>query len=141
MTHIPDQLVIRGIKDVMQGNGQLDHAETCSQMPAGNCDRIDRLGAQFNGNLLQVPRINTAQICRALDRVEEFGGGFCQEVIVGRRHASITFPTNSEALVRYWQKPSEHFFVAQYELCRLCHEVSLSLRQSITSGKVPRGKH
>src|SRR5262245_40640370 len=139
MSHIPDQLDIGGIKDVMQGNSQFDNTETCSQVPAGNCDCIDRLGAQFIGNLLQVPRIDTAQICRALDRVEEFGGGFCQEVIVGR-HALITFPTNSEALVRCWQNLSEHFLSPNTSFGGSA-TTSRSQRQSITSGKVPRGKH
>ena len=125
VTDVPNQFVIGGIEDVMQGNRQLDHAETGSKMAARNCNRVDGLGAQFVGNLLQVPRINAAQIGRALDQVEKVGAGFCDEVIVGRRHAVNTFPTNLEALVLL-AKPLRSFFVAQFELCRLCHEVSQS---------------
>src|SRR5262245_46008219 len=125
MTDVPNQFVIRGIEDVMQGNRQLDYAETGSKMAARNRNRVDGLGAQFIGNLLQVPRINAAQVGRALDRIEKVGAGICQEVIVGRRHAVNTFPTHLEALVLL-AKPLRTFFVALFEFCRLCHEVSQS---------------
>lgn len=107
----------------MQCDRQFDDAEACSQVTTGNGDRIDGLGAQFVGNLLQVLRIDTSQIRRALDRVENIGAGICYEIIVGRRHALITFPTHSEALVPL-AKPLGKFSVAPYELCRFCHEVS-----------------
>ena len=35
MTNIPDQFVCRGIEDRVQGQGQLNHAQTWRQMAAG----------------------------------------------------------------------------------------------------------
>jgi hypothetical protein len=52
MADVPDQFVIRGVKNVMQGNRQFDYTETRAQMAAGYGDRVDGLGAQFVGNLL-----------------------------------------------------------------------------------------
>ena len=66
MTNVPDQFVIGGIKDVMQCNRQFDHSEACPQMTARDRDRVDRLRAQFIGNLSKVPRIDTAQIAGLL---------------------------------------------------------------------------
>ena len=60
MADVPNQFVIGGVEDVVQSHCQLDHAETGPQMTASNGDCIDGLGAQFVGNLLQVPRIDTS---------------------------------------------------------------------------------
>src|SRR5262249_15670017 len=54
------QFVIRGIEDVVQSNGQFDHAETCPQVAAGNGNCVNCLGTQFICNLLKVPRVNPA---------------------------------------------------------------------------------
>ena len=74
MADVPNQFVVGRIEDVVQCDRQLDHPETCSEMTARDGDRVDRLGAQFIGNLPKVPCIDTAQIGRALDRVEDVGG-------------------------------------------------------------------
>jgi hypothetical protein len=71
MADVPDQFVIGRVEDVMESHCQLDHAETGSKMTTSNGDRVNSLGAQFVGNLLQVPSINTPQIGRTLDRVED----------------------------------------------------------------------
>jgi hypothetical protein len=44
----------------MQGNRQFDYTEARPEVTPGDCDRIDGFGAQFVGNLLQVPRIDTS---------------------------------------------------------------------------------
>jgi hypothetical protein len=61
-------------------------------MTAGNSDRVDRFRAQFIGNLLKVPRIDTAQISGTLDGVEDGWSGLFQGVVFGRRHALLTLP-------------------------------------------------
>jgi hypothetical protein len=43
-------------------------------MTTSNGHRVNSLGAQFVGNLLQVPSINTPQISGTLDRVEDAWG-------------------------------------------------------------------
>src|SRR6185295_3780253 len=123
MADVPDQFVIGGIKDVMQCDRQFDHPEACPQMTARDRDRVDRLRAQFIGNLSKVPCIDTAQIVRALDRIEDVGGWVCQELIVGRRHALTTFPLTRRRLC-FWQNLSKYLLSPNNELCRLCHEVS-----------------
>src|SRR5437016_8981509 len=60
MADVPNQFVIWGIEDVMQSDCQLYHTKAGAQMTAGDGDRIDGLGAQFVGNLLEVPRIDTS---------------------------------------------------------------------------------
>ena len=60
MADVPDQFVIRGVEDVMQCDRQFDHPETCSQVAAGDGNRVDRLGPQFIGNLPKVPCIDPA---------------------------------------------------------------------------------
>ena len=107
----------------MQCDRQFDDAKACSQMATGNGHRINGLSAQFVGNLLQVLRIDTSQICRVFDRIKNSGAGICYETIVWRRHYLITFPNQSEVLVPL-AKPHGNIPVAPYELCRHCHEVS-----------------
>ncbi len=46
---VPDQLVARGVEDVVQRDGQLDHAEAGAEMAAGLGDRVDGLMAQLVG--------------------------------------------------------------------------------------------
>ena len=54
MADVPDQPVARGVEDIMQRDGELDHAEAGAEMPAGDGDRVDGLLAQFGGELGQV---------------------------------------------------------------------------------------
>ena len=69
MADVPDQLVFWCVEDVMQGDGQLDHAEARPEMPTGYRDSTNGLGAKFVSNLLQVPRIDMPQIGRGLDGI------------------------------------------------------------------------
>ena len=48
---VPDQAIARRVEDVMQGGGQLDHAETGAEMSARYRNRIDGFLTQFVGNL------------------------------------------------------------------------------------------
>ena len=68
---IPDQPVMRRVEDVMQRDGQLDDAEPGAEMPAGDRNRVDQLGAQLVGDLPQVGFGKAPQIGRGVDPVEE----------------------------------------------------------------------
>ena len=57
MPDVPDQLVGRGVENVVQCNGQFDDAEAGAEVPAGDRHRADGLGAQFVGDLLQILRV------------------------------------------------------------------------------------
>ncbi len=71
VTDVPDQLVIGRVKNVVKGHREFDDAEARAEVTAGDGDRVDRFSAQLIGNLLQVPCIDTAQISRTLDGVED----------------------------------------------------------------------
>ena len=45
MTDVPDQPVIRRIEDMMQSDSQFHHAKARAEVSAGDCDRVDGLGA------------------------------------------------------------------------------------------------
>ena len=73
VTDVPDQAVLRRIEDVVEGNRQLDHPKPGAEVPAGDRNRIDRLLAQFVGELAQLPTLQAAQVRRRLDKVEQGG--------------------------------------------------------------------
>ena len=84
MPHIPNQPVIGRIKQIMNGNRQLDHTKASAKMATGNRHRINHLGAQFIGNLLHLCRLQRAQVFRSLYRIKERG--------LGRRaHTDLNF--------------------------------------------------
>ena len=58
MTNVPEQLVMRGVEQVMESNRELHDAESCSQVSTryGNC--ANGLGSQFVGQLPQLLRIH-----------------------------------------------------------------------------------
>ena len=107
MANVPDQFVIGGVKDVMQRDRQFDHPEACSQVAACDGDRIDRLGPQFIRNLPKMPCIDTAQIVRALDRIEDVGWfGLVRNSSLGAVMLKSTFPLTRRRLC-YWQNLSK----------------------------------
>ena len=75
MADIPDQPVARRVEHRVEGDGQLDHAERGAEVAAGDGNRIDRLGTQFCGELLQLFGRQIAQIGRVPHPVEEWSLG------------------------------------------------------------------
>ena len=73
MADVPDQAIMRRIEDIMDGRGQLDHAETCAEVAAGDRHRIDGLLAQLVGDLTHLVGAELAEILRSLDGVEKRG--------------------------------------------------------------------
>ena len=51
---VPDQPVPRRVEDMVDGDGELDHAEPGAEMAAGHRDRRDRLGAKLVGELAKL---------------------------------------------------------------------------------------
>ena len=66
---VPDQPVIRGVEDVMQGHGQLDHPEASAEMPARLPDRIQQVLTQLVGQGFQLGFAQTAQLVRRIGAV------------------------------------------------------------------------
>ncbi len=52
---VPDQPVARRIEDMMQRDGQLDHAKPRAEMAAGDRNRGDQLLAELLGQLRSAP--------------------------------------------------------------------------------------
>ena len=68
---VPDQLVGRGIEDVVQRDRQLDDAEARAEMAAGLGDGIDRLDPQLVGELLELLGRQVLEVTRQMDAVEQ----------------------------------------------------------------------
>ncbi len=51
---VPDELVLRRVEHMVQGDRQLDDAEAGAEMAAGDRHRADRFGAQLRSHLLEV---------------------------------------------------------------------------------------
>ncbi len=68
---VEDDAVVRGVEDRMQRHGELDHAEARAQMPAGDGDGVDHLGAQLVGKLAQVLARQGPEIGGEVDGIEQ----------------------------------------------------------------------
>src|SRR5690606_1625817 len=75
MPDIPDQTVFRGVIDVVQGDGQLDYAESGAEMPAGLADAPEQKQAQLVRQLRQLRQIQCRQLGGAVDAVQQRGTG------------------------------------------------------------------
>ena len=62
MADVPDDAVARRVEQVVQRDSQLDDAEPCPEVAAGDRDRVDRLLAQLVRDLTKLALV-------------EFGGG------------------------------------------------------------------
>ena len=68
---IPDQPVARRIEEVVQRDGQLDHAEPGPEVTAGHRHRADGLGPQLVRHLPEVFSFEAAQVRGTFDGVEQ----------------------------------------------------------------------
>ncbi len=59
---VPDQLVARRVEHIMDGDGQLDHAEPRAEMPAGHRHRRNHFLAQLVGKLRKLRLAQRAQV-------------------------------------------------------------------------------
>ena len=74
MAHIPDQLIGGRVEHMVQGDGQLHHAEARTEMPAGLRYGINRLAAQIIRELLQLLRRHASAVSGRLHTVEHRSG-------------------------------------------------------------------
>ena len=68
---VPDQAVARRVENVMQGGGQLDHAEASAEMTARHRNRVDGFLTQLVSDLPDLFHLEPAQIVRSADSVEK----------------------------------------------------------------------
>lgn len=72
---VPDEGVVGGVEDVVQGDGQLDRAEVGGEVAAGAGDGFNEVGAQFLGKLGELGAGELAQVGGGGDGVEQGRGG------------------------------------------------------------------
>ena len=68
---IPDQMVFGRVVHIMQRHRQLDRAQVTGEMAARLTDGIQQKFAQFGGDLRQLFFLQTAQILRRIDNIEQ----------------------------------------------------------------------
>ena len=71
MTDVPDDVVVGHVKDVVQGDGQLDDAEGRTEMAAGFGNGLDDLPPELVGELLQILHAKVLHVGGILDRVQD----------------------------------------------------------------------
>ena len=71
VTDIPNHDVSGCVEHVVQGDGQLDHPEPGAQVTACLGHRVDRLRAEFVGQLTQFRQVQTAGVGRCVDGVQQ----------------------------------------------------------------------
>ena len=72
MSHVPHELVVRGLIDIMQGNRQFHHAKAGSEMSTMYADHINDVLTEFVADLVQPVFIQFAQIFRYIDGFEQW---------------------------------------------------------------------
>ena len=71
MPHVPDQPVLGRVEDIMDRGRQFDHTKPRSQMPAGDRNCADCLGAQLIGKLAELFGLQLSEIGRIIDDIEQ----------------------------------------------------------------------
>ncbi len=70
---VPDQTVLRRVEDIVQRDGQLDHAEPRTEMAAGDRHGFDHRGAHVPRQRLKLVLGQAAQGCGVGHRIENRG--------------------------------------------------------------------
>ena len=74
MAHVPDHDVAWGVEHMVEGDRQLHDAKPRAQVTACLGHRVDRLRAEFVGQLTQFRQVETAGVGRCVDGVQQRGG-------------------------------------------------------------------
>ncbi len=72
---IPDDPVLGRVEHIVERGGQFDHAKTGAEMPAGDRNDVDQVGAQLIGELAELVLFQLAQVLRQIDLVQQRGLG------------------------------------------------------------------
>ena len=134
---VPDDPVGRGVEDVVQRDGQLDHAEAGPEMPARHRDRA-------RSSRHAVPCATCAQIgSRASLAQEVRRRDSCQAAVSSTDHASQSPSVDAE----YWLMPlsesvhKTYANTANYRGCTTCSSTALAGGASDWIPNFPRRKH
>ncbi len=73
---VPHQPIVGRVVQVVQGDGELDHAEACAEVTAAAAHRLDQVGTQFVGDRGELGFVELAQVGGRLDaREARIAGG------------------------------------------------------------------
>src|SRR5690606_18470347 len=75
VAYIPYQLIVGGIKNIVQRNGKLHHTEACAKMPTMNAHHIHDVLAQFFTNLQQLILTQFLKVVGMIDLLQQRTGG------------------------------------------------------------------
>ena len=126
MADVPDQLVGRGVENVVQRNSQFDDAEARAKMSTGDRHRADGFSAQFVGDLLQVLRVELSKIGGFRYAIKQRSDWLGREVPTGSRHASLSLQQQTWRLMRLAEPPGSILIAAQANLAYAWQERSQS---------------
>ena len=62
MADIPDEAIIWGVENVMDGDGEFHNPQACTQVPASFGNLLNHVDAQFSGELGKHGVFKSAQI-------------------------------------------------------------------------------
>lgn len=71
MPDVPDDDVLGGLEHVVQGDGELDHAQARTQVAAGRGDGVNGFGAQLVGELSQLGQREAARVGGRVDGIQK----------------------------------------------------------------------
>ena len=71
MPDVPDDAIVRRVKNIVQRDRQFDHAKASAKMTTRYRNGADRLGAQFVGELREIVLFQLAQIGRRVDLIQK----------------------------------------------------------------------
>lgn len=87
---VKDDLVIWGVEDVVEGDGELYHSQAGTEMATSLGDSVDEIGTEFLAKLLQLAGVEVFQVDWVVDSIQEGGRGalgfplsefVCREII------------------------------------------------------------
>ena len=81
VAYIPDDAIMGGVVDVVQGHCQFNHAQPSTEMPPRLPHAIQQVGPQLIRQLLQLRDVQIVQRSALVDSVEQGG--------IGRRNGQV----------------------------------------------------
>ena len=71
VAHVPDDAILRGVKAVVQGEGELDYPQAGAEVAAALADAPGQEVAELFGQRRELFRAQAAQRLRAVDAIEK----------------------------------------------------------------------
>ncbi len=76
MSHVPDDIILRHVKHVMQCDGQFNNTERGGKVSSRFGDRLDEFPTKFVGELFEFLHVKTFHIMGVVDCVQDGFGGW-----------------------------------------------------------------